>query len=93
MMLVACHCSWGIPGVEWLPAHHHPWSPNEGEHREVRERHDGGGAYVVFVRDLDPDEEPRFWVDWKAVSRSDVFGSVRSAPSAHLGPETTVAIP
>jgi hypothetical protein len=71
MVIPCCYCSWGIPGVESLPAHYHPASLND--------RYEPG-SYILtgplvgqrmprLVRD--PEKEPHFLVNWKAVAKRD----------------------
>lgn len=67
MILEACRCNWGIEGVAELPAHHHPWSPLDRCHPELRVV--DGRTTVVLVTDRDPEREPAIWVDWKEVAR------------------------
>lgn len=70
MILEPCHCSWDIPGIDELPAHHHPASPGD---RYVP------GSFITkgplagqrMPRGVpDPECEPAFWVDWRAVNRA-----------------------
>lgn len=69
VVLEACHCNWGIPGVERLPAHHHPWSPNDTYEPGSLIEH---GPLTGMRRPRlvnDPWQEPRIWIDWKAIAR------------------------
>lgn len=92
MIIEACYCNWGIPGVEALPAHHHPASPNDTyEPGSVIE----GGLLAGQRRPRlvrDPNQEPCIWLDWKALSRSALSGATDAPPSTHVGPVTVTPL-
>lgn len=70
MDVVACYCSWDIPGVDALPAHHHPWSHLDTEEAGTLIEKGPLAGTRHPRRVPDPWMEPHLWVDWRAIARA-----------------------
>ena len=67
MVITACHCNGGIPGVESLPAHDHN---SERMAADLMRLNPGNPRVVTTVERMPLRDSVRIWVDWKAVARA-----------------------
>jgi hypothetical protein len=85
VVIVACECSWGIPGVERLPAHSHTDTVtvlSEDGRREITFPATQWTPSRVALQIVARTERINVWVDWKAVARA-----LSTRPEAPTGVE------
>ncbi len=66
MIQEACHCNFGIPGVDRLPSHDHN---AERMAVDMQRMNPDNPKVAEVVAGMTLRDSVRIWVDWKAIAR------------------------